>query len=221
MGRSRTIVDRSRPIRIWSRCSRSFSRELLRGDLVEPGEQRVEVAELADELGRGLLADAGHARDVVGRIALERLVVDHLVRPQAEALVDPGDVVHDRVLDPGAGRHQPDPRRDELEHVEVDGDDRRLEVLARVELAGDRADDVVGLVARHLVDRDAQRLDDLADLGELVAQVVGHALAGSPCSRRTARAGRSVRAGRRRPRGSPAGGPGCRAGRCSRSRRRR
>ena len=31
----------------------------------------------------------GHARDVVGRVALERLVVDHLVGPQAEALVDP------------------------------------------------------------------------------------------------------------------------------------
>ena len=63
--------------------------ELGRGHLVESGEQRVEVAELADELGRGLLADAGHARDVVGRVALERLVVDHLVRPQPEPLVDP------------------------------------------------------------------------------------------------------------------------------------
>ena len=64
--------------------------------------------------------------------------------------------------------------RDELEHVEVDGDDRRLEVVARIELLGDRPDDVVGLVARHLVDRDPQRLDDLADLRELVAQVVRH-----------------------------------------------
>ena len=43
---------------------------------------------------------------------------------------------------------------------------------------GDRADDVVGLVAGHLVDRDPQCLDDLAHLGELVPQVVRHALAG-------------------------------------------
>ena len=39
---------------------------------------------------------------------------------------------------------------------------------------GDRPDDVVGLVALHLVDRDPERLDDLADLRELVAQVVRH-----------------------------------------------
>ena len=43
-----------------------------------------------------------------------------------------------------------------------------------IQLAGDRADHVVGLEARHLVDGDAQGLDDLADLGELVTQVVGH-----------------------------------------------
>ena len=44
----------------------------------------------------------------------------------------------------------------------------------RLELLRDRADDVVGLEARHLVDRDPERLDDLADLRELVAQVVRH-----------------------------------------------
>ena len=152
--------------------------QLLGRHVVQPHEQRVEVAELADQLGRGLLADAGHARDVVGRVTLERLVVDHLIRPQPEPLVDPRHVVHDRVLDAGTGGHQPDPGRDQLEHVEVDGHDRRLEVLARVELLGDRPDDVVRLVAGHLVYGDAQRLHDLANLGELVAQVVGHLHAG-------------------------------------------
>ena len=152
--------------------------ELGRRDLVEAGQERIEVAELADQLGGGLLADPGHARDVVGRVALERLVVDHLVGAEPEALVDLRDVVHDRVLDARPGRHQPDPRRDQLEHVEVDGDDRRLEVVVRVELLDDRPDDVVRLVAGHLVDRDAERLDHLADLGELVAQVVGHARPG-------------------------------------------
>ena len=43
-----------------------------------------------------------------------------------------------------------------------------------VQVAGDRADDVVGLVAGHLVDGDAQRGHDLANLGELRAQVVRH-----------------------------------------------
>ena len=194
----------------------------LRGrDLVEPGEQRIQRAEVADQLRRGLLADAGHARDVVGRVALERLVVDHLVGPQPEPLVDLRDVVHHRVLDAGARRHQPDPRRDELEHVEVDGDDRRLEVVARVELLRDRPDDVVGLVALHLVDRDPERLDDLADLRELVAEVVRHLRPGRLVLRVLLVAERRARAGRTRPRGSRAGGPGGRAGRCSRSRMRR
>ncbi len=148
--------------------------QLLGRHLVEPGEQRVQVAELADELGGGLLPHPGHTRDVVGGIALERLVVDHLVGSEAEPLVDPRDVVHDGVLDPGPSRHQPDARRHELEHVEVDGHDGRLEVVAGIELLGDRPDHVVRLEAGHLVDRDAQRLHDLADLGELVAQVVRH-----------------------------------------------
>ena len=161
-------------MRIWSTCSRSLSPSLAGVTSSSRSSSESSVAELADELGGGLLADPRHARDVVGRVALERLVVDHLVGPQPEPLVDPRDVVHDVFSTPGPGRHQADARGDELEHVEVDGDDRRLEVLARVELLRDRADDVVGLVALHLVDRDPEGLDDLADLRELVAQVVGH-----------------------------------------------
>ena len=150
---------------------------LLRCHVVDAGEHRVEAAELADELGGGLFTDAGHTRDVVGRIALERLVIDHLVGPEAEPLLDPGDVVHHRVLDAGAGRHQPNARCHELEHVEVDGHDRRLEIVARIELGSNGPDDVVRLVALHLIDGDTKRLDDLADLGELVAQIVRHPLA--------------------------------------------
>ena len=148
--------------------------ELGRGDVVEAAEELVERSEVADQLRRGLLADPGDARDVVGRIALQRLVVDHLVGPQPESLVDLRDVVDHRVVDARPRRHQPDPRGDELEHVEVDGDDRRLEVVAGVELLRDRPDDVVCLVAGHLVDREAERLHDLADLRELVSEVVRH-----------------------------------------------
>ena len=195
--------------------------ELRRRDLVESREQRVEIAEVADQLRRGLLADAGDAGDVVGRVALERLVVDHLVRPQPEPLVDPRDVVHDRVLDAGPRRHQPDARGHELEHVEVDGHDRRLEVVSRIELLRDRPDDVVGLVAWHLVDRDPQRLDDLADLRELVAEVVRHPRPGGLVVGVLLVTERRAGQVEGRPRGSPAAGPGSREGRCSRSRRRR
>jgi hypothetical protein len=41
--------------------------------LVEAREQRVQVAEVADQLRGRLLADAGDARDVVGRVALQAL----------------------------------------------------------------------------------------------------------------------------------------------------
>ena len=152
--------------------------QLFGGDVVEALEERVERAELADELCGRLLAHSRHAGNVVRRVALERLVIDHLVRPQPEPLVDPRHVVDDRVLDAGSRRHQADAWRDELEHVEVDGDDRRLQVVAVVELARDRPDDVVGLVAGHLVDRDPEGLHDLAHLRELVAQVVRHLHAG-------------------------------------------
>ena len=152
--------------------------QLLGRDVVEALEERVERAELADELRGGLLAHPRHAGNVVGRVSLERLVIDHLVRPQPEPLVDPRHVVDDRVLDAGSRRHQADARRDELEHVEVDRDDRRLQVVAVVELARDRPDHVVGLVAGHLVDRDPEGLHDLAHLRELVAQVVRHPHAG-------------------------------------------
>ena len=152
--------------------------QLLGGDVVEALVQRVERPELADELRGGLLAHPRHAGNVVRRVSLERLVIDHLVGPQPEPLVDPRHVIHDRVLDAGSRCHQADARRDELEHVEVDRDDRRLEVVAVVELARDRPDDVVGLEAGHLVDRDPEGLHDLPNLRKLVAQVVRHLHAG-------------------------------------------
>ena len=63
---------------------------------------------------------------------------------------------------------------DELEHVQVAGQDRRLEVRG-LGLADERRDDVVGLEALHLVDRDAERRDDPPHLGDLLAHLVGHA----------------------------------------------
>ena len=55
-------------------------------DLRGAREQRFEVAILADELSRGLDADAGNAGNIVGRIADQRLDLDHLVRRDAEFL---------------------------------------------------------------------------------------------------------------------------------------
>ena len=150
----------------------------LGGHLVDPFVERVEGAEGGDELGRRLLPHPGNARDVVGRVALEGLVVEHLVGPQTPPLVHAGPVVDHGVRNAAAqGDHEPGPVRDQLEHVEVTGHDRRLETAA-LGLYGQRRDHVVGLEALLLVDRDPQRGHDLAHLRELVAELVWHPLAG-------------------------------------------
>ena len=70
---------------------------------------------------------------------------------EAVSLVDPLRVVDDGRLDAQARRHELRALGDELEHVEVARDDDRLDVLAHLRLAGQRADEVVGLEALHLV----------------------------------------------------------------------
>ena len=53
-------------------------------------EDAVEIAEPLDELGRRLDPDARDPRHVVGRVARERLDVDHPLRRDAELLLDLG-----------------------------------------------------------------------------------------------------------------------------------
>ena len=147
-------------------------------DLARAREQRLEIPIFGDELRRGLEPDARRARHVVGRIAGERLDVDHPVRADAEIFLDlvrteapllarAGDaglagsgVVH---------RHA---RLDELHQVLVGGDDENVGAgLAR--LARISGDDVVGLVAA-LLDRDhAEGRDGRAHQGKLRHQFVG------------------------------------------------
>ena len=69
--------------------------------------------------------------------------------------------------------HQPRPLGHQLQHVQVAGEDRHLEVR-RLGLAGERGDDVVRLEPLALVDGDAQRMHHVADLRDLLAHVVRH-----------------------------------------------
>ncbi len=68
-----------------------FSRRFGLLDLAGAGEQRVEIAELFQQLRGRLGADARDARHVVGQIAGHRLQVDHLVRRHAPFLDDLGN----------------------------------------------------------------------------------------------------------------------------------
>ncbi len=137
-------------------------------DLAGARQQGLEVAILVDQLGGGLDADARDARHVVGRIAGQRLHVDHFVRRDAELLhhrLDPELGLLDRV-------HQLDARPHELHQVLVG----RHDGAGRAGLdghAGIGCDQVVGFVALELAHRDVEGACRLADQRELRDQVLG------------------------------------------------
>ncbi len=60
-------------------------------DLRGAFQKRVEIAIFLEQLRRRLRSDAWHARHIVGRIAVERLKVDHLFRADTEFLDHLGD----------------------------------------------------------------------------------------------------------------------------------
>ena len=67
----------------------------------------------------------------------------------------------------------PHPIGDQLHHVLVAGDDEdRVAIIGG--LAGERADDVVGLEALGLEDGNAKGLERAADVGKLLRQIGGH-----------------------------------------------
>ena len=142
--------------------------------LVEMLVDPVERPELLEQAARGLLPHARHPGDVVARVALECLVVEHLVGAKAVALRDPRLVVDHRRRHAHPGRQQPHVVVDELEPVEVAGDDHRVDARGRGPLR-ERADHVIGLVSLELADRDVHHRGDLADDRELRAQIVRHA----------------------------------------------
>ena len=139
-------------------------------DLAGPREQPLERSERRDQIARALLADAGHALDVVGGVAHQRQHVDHLLGRHAELLLHALGVVPRarvaRVVDL-------DRAADQLEEVLVAGDERDLEA-ARRGLAGERAHDVVGFVAIRRQDRHAERAAGLVHERHLIDQVGRH-----------------------------------------------
>ena len=62
--------------------------ELRRRHLIDPPVQLLDGAELVEETHCGLIADAGHAGDIVRCVALERLEVRNLLRQDAVALLN-------------------------------------------------------------------------------------------------------------------------------------
>ena len=130
-----------------------------------------------DQAQRRLFAHAGHAGDVVRGVAHQTFDVNelfwfhavglpHVFRGHAAGVADALAGVEDGGVLPG-----------ELEGIPVAGDQQHLPpgLLAGLR---DRAEDVVGLVAGALQNRNLHARDQLADDGILGAQVVRHGLAG-------------------------------------------
>ena len=136
-------------------------------------QDRLQWAMLVDQVHGRLLADARDARDVVAGVALQGLVVDEERRIEAEALPHRVDVVHHGVADPTAVDEHAHVGVDQLEGVDVAGDDDHVQA-GRHRLDGERADHVVGLEGGDLDLRDAEDGDDVTRPLDLGAEVLGH-----------------------------------------------
>ena len=131
-----------------------------RRHLVHALDERLGTAEFADELHRRLLADAGNAGDVVGRIAGERLHVALLGWFEPAVALAYGILVVDARIAESGGEQDPDVRRDELQCVGVAGGDERVHAVLGAP-GRDRAEHVVGLVAGRFEDGDAKGVHHL------------------------------------------------------------
>ena len=144
--------------------------------LVDVRQHPVEVAELLEQLGRGLLPDPGDAGDVVGGVALQTDQVGDEPRRHSEPLLHSSRVVDLDLGDPAGVGHDLDVPAGQLERVAIAGDDERLPPL-RFGLSGERGEDVVGLEARHRQVDEAERLGELGQVRPLLRKQIGHRLA--------------------------------------------
>ncbi len=140
-------------------------------------ERVFQRAVLRDELERGLGADARHARDVVRRVAGKTEDVAHLVdvrdAPFRQHLRDAERL---RVIAHARGPVLQDVLADELPEILV-GRHHVGGETGFFRLARERADQVVGLVAIQLEDREVERADHALDVGQRLAELLRHRVA--------------------------------------------
>ena len=139
----------------------------------------VERAEVVQQLHGGLFTDTGHARNIVRRIAHERLEVDEMDGVEAVFLAESGGVVGliGGLSHAGGDEHDGRAAADQLEAVAVTGDDH-AGVAVLVRAAADGAEQVIRLVARLFAADNAQGIEHLLCNRQLCRQFIRHALAG-------------------------------------------
>ena len=139
----------------------------------------LERAEVVQQLHGGLFTDTGHARDIVRRIAHERLEINQANRVEAVFLAEGGGVIGlvGGLSHAGGDQHNGRAAADKLQAVAVTGYDH-AGVAVLVRAAADGAEQVIRLVARLFAPDDAQRIEHLLCQRQLCGQLVRHSLAG-------------------------------------------
>ena len=132
-------------------------------------DDTVQRAVVRQPLGRRLRTHLVHARHVVHGVANERQVVDDALRRHAELRQHPGLV--QRLV--AHGVDQRDRRRHQLRQILVARGDHHPVPAGRTH-AGERADGVVCLDARHLQHRPSQQAHHFVDGPDLLGQRLGH-----------------------------------------------
>ncbi len=143
----------------------------LRGHLADGFVDTFERPVGGDELGRCLLPHTRHAGQVVGAVTAQCRVFDVLVGTDAVLLVDVDGVGDDRVADPAARVDDLHRASHQLEGITVAGDDEDFPSVVDG-LAGERGDDVVGLVALGAELGDLKGLEDFVHQWQLAPEVV-------------------------------------------------
>ncbi len=140
-------------------------------------EQVFDAAELGDQLLCRFWTDAGYAGNIVAGIAHQAQDVDDLVDsfdlPFVQHLRDAEDL---GITTATARLVNEDIFRDQLVIVFVGCDHPGLKALVG-RLMGQRADDVVGLVAGSANRRDVERVEQLVDVRQLFGNVFRHRIA--------------------------------------------
>ena len=149
----------------------------LQGLLVQAGVDLRQGAVVPEEGQGGLFPHPGHPGDVVGGIPHEGLQVHHLGRGKA-VLLPEGSRVHllgGGLPHPGGDQLHIGLVADQLEGVPVPGGHPTVPA-GLLALAGDGADEVVGLPPGQLIAGDVQGVQHLFEHRHLHRQVLGHAL---------------------------------------------
>ena len=143
-------------------------------DLVSMRDDFVQAAVLRNERARFFGADARHAGDVIGRIALQAVKIGHEGRRDAVIQIVHALGRHNRHVGQAfASRHHVDVFGHELIHITVAGHQQHV-AAGFLAQARHSAQDVVAFPALGLQNRHVERAEQLLDHGELRMQVGIH-----------------------------------------------